>query len=138
VLEYIDGVIVSKERLGAGKSALKTVGNVRGFTAWDYLGDIEKGTFKVKENSSLKGLVNLIKAKRIDGIYFNVFVARYYLKHTLFDENSLMFDDTLPHSRSHYHVTSIKHPHVIVEIDEFIVNNSELIQALKEKYEVNL
>ena len=51
-LEYIDGVLVKPENLGKGKSNIKTLGTVRGFTAWDYLADIESGAIKVNENAN--------------------------------------------------------------------------------------
>lgn len=135
-LDYVDGVMVLPGNLSKGKESLKKLGTVRGFTAWDYLGDVEAGTVAVQENSDLQGLVSLMKAERIDGVYFNVVVARYFLKHTLFEKDVIVFDKSLPHSRSAYHLSSIKYPDVIKQFNEFLISNKDLVESLKNKYDI--
>ena len=138
VLEYIDGVMVLPNNLAKDSSQLKKLGTVRGFTPWVYLDQIKSNQIKLTENSDLKGLLKLIKAERIDGVYFNILVAKYYLKHTLFDEKAMVFNSSLPHSRSAYHASSIKHPDVIEQINQFREEEIDLIKSLKLKYEVIL
>lgn len=138
VLEYIDGVMVLPENLNKGKENLKKLGVVRGFTPWDYLGDIEAKTVKVKENTTLDGLMNLVKNKRIDGVYFNVIVARYFLENTKFENNLIVFDSSLPHTRSHYYLSTIKHPELIEQFNTFMKTNSGLVEKLKAKYKVKI
>lgn len=138
VLEYVDGVMVLPEQLKKGKASLKRLGVVRGFTPWDYLTDIEAKTIKVNENSSLDGLMNLVKTKRIDGVYFNVVVARYFLENTKFEDDLVVFDKDLPHTRSYYYLSTIKHPELIDQFNQFMKDNSALIENLKAKYNVNI
>jgi len=138
ILKYIDGVLVLPQNLKIGKSHLKALGIVRGFTPWDYLGDIEAKTVKVIENNSLNGLVKMMQSKRINGVYFNISVARYFLKHTLFQENVIVFDDTLPHSRDAYQLSTLKHPDIINQLNLFLKEEAIFISDLKNKYEVNL
>mgnify|MGYP000597811660 CR=1 FL=1 len=138
VLDYIDGVMVLPAQLAKGKDRIKNLGIVRGFTPWDYMGDVKAGTMKTKENNTLDGLVKMMKSERIQGVYFNVAVARYFLKHTLFQENAIIFDPELPHSKSKYHVSSIQHPDVLEQINAFFAEQKEFISQLKTKYEVEL
>ncbi|MBV1876948.1 MAG: transporter substrate-binding domain-containing protein [Pseudomonadales bacterium] len=138
VLEYIDGVMVAPGELSKGENSLKILGTVRGFTPWDYMDQISSGSMKIKENSDLKGLMSLIQAERINGVYFNVVVARYFLKHTLFNKNAIVFDSTLPHSRNHYYVSTIRHGDVVDQINEFLETEAALVSSLKDKYEVRL
>jgi polar amino acid transport system substrate-binding protein len=138
VLEYIDGVMVLPENLKKGKDSLNRLGVVRGFTPWDYLSDVEAGTVKVKENTSLDGLMKLVKNKRIDGVYFNVIVARYFLANTAFEKNLVLFDDSLPHTRSSYYLSTIKHPELIDKFNQFLKSKAGLIEQLKAKYNVKL
>jgi len=138
VLEYVDGVMVLPENLNKGKAALKKLGVVRGFTAWDYLGDVKNKTVLLKENTSLDGLMNLVKNKRIDGVYFNVVVARYFLENTRFEDNLIVFDSALPHTRSHYHLSTIQHATVVERFNQFMRENSSLVENLKAKYNVKV
>jgi len=138
VLEYIDGVMVLPENLKTGKSQLKTLGIVRGFTPWDYMEDIEAKKIKVIENNSLNGLVKMMQSNRMNGVYFNIAVARFFLKHTLFEENAIVFDESLPHSRNAYQLSTIKHPDIIDQLNSFLKEEALFVSELKTKYEVNL
>ena len=138
VIEYVDGVLVRPEKVGKGKESLQKLGVLRGFTPWDYLGDIKNKTIALKEVNSLESLIKMTKAGRLDGVYFNVIVANYFQEKTMFDKGGVLFDSSLPHTRSHYYLSSIKHPELIKQFSEFLNNNKGLIASLKAKYEVNL
>ena len=133
VIEYIDGVLVAPDNIGKGKEGLKSLGVLRGFTPWDYLGDIKNKKLALKEVNSLKSLITMTKAGRLDGVYFNVIVANYFQEKTMFDKGGVLFDSSLPHTRSHYYLSSILHPQVINEFNEFLASNQGLIASLKAK-----
>ena len=124
--------------LGKGKATLKKLGVVRGFTAWDYLGDIKEGDIRATEGNSLTGLVKMAESQRIDGVYFNVIVARYFLEHTEFKKNVLIFDESLPHTRSHYYLSTLSHPEIIDQFNDFLKNNIPMIETMKTKYNVKI
>lgn len=138
-LEYIDGSLVLPANSGKGKEQVKRLGIVRGFTPWEYLGDIKSGKVKTQESTKISQLMQSAEAGRVDAVYFNVQVARYFLNHSKeFSENLVEFDDSLPHTRSHYHLSSIKHPEVIAQFNEFMKHEAALVDSLRKKYEVNL
>ena len=136
VIEFIDGVMVTPENKGKGVAQLKKLGLVRGFTAWDYLDYIKKGSVKVKETNSLESLIKLTKTKRYDGAYFNVDVARYYLNNTLKTPEAIVFDPDLPHTKSNYSLSSFKHPKIIVQFNQFLIDQADWVQTVKNKYQV--
>lgn len=138
ILDYIDGVMVLPSNISKGKERLKKLGTVRGFTPWDYIGEVKSGVIKVHESTDLMGLVKLVKAGRIDGVYFNVSVARYFLKHTLFEEGTIQFDESLPHSRGAYQASTINHPDILEELNTFLSEKAVMIETMKKKYEVKL
>jgi len=137
-LEYIDGVMVAQSALGKGKDELKTLGVLRGFTPWDYLGDIKAKRVKVKEVNSLKSLISMANAGRINGVYSNVIVAKYFLEHTVLDKKAVVFDADLPHTRGNYYLSTIKHPKLIASFNKFLAENKSLVESIKTKYEVKL
>ena len=138
VVEYVDGVLVKPDKLGKGKESLHSLGVLRGFTAWDFLSDIQEKKISLREVNSLEALIKMAKSGRVDGVYFNVIVANYFQEKTLFDKGGVLFDKSLPHTRSHYYLSSIKHPRVIAEFNQFLATNQSLVASLKAKYEVNL
>ncbi len=137
VLDYIDGVMVLPENKGQGKKQLKVLGIISGFTAWEYLGDIENGSITTEESSDYVGLLKKTLAGRLDGAYSNVTVAAYHLSN-MGQEGALVFDDSLPHTRSKYYLSSIKHPELVEAFNAFLIEEAEKVEALKAKYDVKL
>lgn len=137
VVDYIDGVMVKPEKMGLGKKMIKTLGTARGFTAWDYLSDIKAKRILVKENNSFSGLLRQVLLGRVDGAYINIAVAHYHLEHQLKNPGALVFDPKLPHTKSTYHLSSIKHPKAIKEFNQWLIKNKGKVAALKQKWDVN-
>ena len=137
VLDSIDGVMVFPHFLGRGLGALKRLGTIVGFTRFAYLDDIAAGKIKRHEHESLDGLIKLVKANYVDGIYSNIFVARSFLKKSSYGEEYIVFDQALPHEVTAYKLSSFKYPQIIKEFNEFLDKNADLVQVLKIKYELN-
>lgn len=138
VVEYIDGVMVPPEFKGKGISKLKKMGTVRGFTTWEYIDEIEKGEIKLMESTTFTGLIKQVLKNRINGAYFNVAVCNYQLKEVLKTPGALVFDDTLPHTKSNYFLSTIRYPKLINAFDDFLIKEKPAIDALKNKYQVNI
>lgn len=139
VVRYVDGVIVLSSNLGKGVENLKTLGTVIGFTPYAYLEFIQKGSIKLHENPSYMGLLRQIIRGHVDGAYVNIAVSRYYFQKETIDhqdESVLVFDAVLPHTRSTRHLSTMAHPGLIRVFDQWMEQNQDMIDALKEKYEV--
>jgi polar amino acid transport system substrate-binding protein len=136
VIGFIDGVMVSPANKGQGIDKLKKLGLVRGFTAWDYLDLIKAGSVEIKETNSLDSLIKLTTNNRNDGAYFNVDVATYYLNNTLKAPDSLVFDPDLPHTKSSYSLSSFKHPQVIDQFNQFLIEQADWIKTVRQKYQI--
>ncbi len=134
VIEYTDGVMVLPGNLDKGVDAVKKLGTVRGFTAWDWLGLIKSGSVAVKEASNLNALIQQALSGRVDGAYFNVGVANYYLDKEMKQKGALVFDNSLPHTSDSYFLSSIKHPDLIKAFNLFLIDEAGWISATKKKY----
>ena len=136
VIDFIDGVMVTPSNKSQGINHLKKLGTVSGFTAWDYLSLIKEGKIDIKETNNLHSLIKLTSIHRYDGAYFNIDVARYYLQNTLKMPDLLIFDPELPHTKSSYSLSSFKHPEVIEQFNQFLIEQAEWIRKIKEKYQI--
>lgn len=97
---------------------------------------MEAGKIKILENNDYAGLLKQTILGRNDGAYSNIASSRYYLNNILKQPDALVFDETLPHVRSARSLASIKHPEIIAEFNAFLVDRSDDIAALKQKYAV--
>lgn len=134
VVEYIDGISVSKKNLQ--KTKLKTLGTVYGFTPWD---NHDKITFKLiqfKQNHVIKNLINQTLLGKIDGVYANVVVIRHKVKHKFKKEGEILFNKNLPYIKSAYSLSTSKHGKIILQFNEFLKKEKKAIEKLKLKYKV--
>lgn len=136
VVAYIDGVSVLPGQAGKGPDAIRTLGIVRGFTAWDWQDRIAAGKVEVQENNSFTALLEQTLVGRVDGAYGNVAVVNHLLSSVVKRPGMLAFDPGLPHTRSHYHLSSIRHPQLVAEFNSWMKGNEATLAALKAEYGV--
>lgn len=134
VANYIDGVLVLPAHKGKGIEHLATLGTVRGFTPWAYLGLIEQGRLKVQAVTNFRQSLQQGILSRVDGVYMNVDVGRYQLVNVLKQPGALVFDEALPHTQGAYRLSSIMHAPVIDEFNAFLKHNAAEVRTLKDKY----
>jgi hypothetical protein len=73
---------------------------------------------------------------RVDGVYMNTEVGDYQLNVVLKLSDALVFDDALPSSKGFYTLSSTKNSSVIAEFNEFLLEHSAEVEALKAKYQL--
>ena len=133
--QYIDGVMVKKENLGKGQGALKKLGTIRGFTAWDYIGGIKSGKIKIKEANDFQGLLKQISKNRIDGGYMSISGGRHGASQIGL-AGKLVYDPALPATKSGYKLSSHKHKDIIEKFDKFLVEKKDMLDEIRKKYKV--
>jgi len=134
ILRSIDGVMLIPEKKGKGLAPFKTLGTIRGFTPWAWLEIIQTGQVKTIKTSGYYSLINMALSQRIDGIYANIMVGNYQLRQ-INKNGTLIFDTSLPYSDEYYYLSSIKHPQVLKEFNQFMLENETLFKKLKHKYQ---
>ena len=136
VVAYIDGLLVLPENKKIELSDLKSLGIVRGFTAWEYLDLINSKKILLKESTDYTGLLVHTINKNTDAAYSNIVVANYHLNEILKKPKQLVFNEKLPYTKSSYYISTIKHKKVIDEFNKFLITEKKTVDALKKKYNV--
>ncbi len=136
VVAYIDGVAVVPANLGRGVDSVKTLGTVLGFTAYEWQERIDKKQVALQENRSFEALVRMTQAGRVDGAYGNIAVVGHTLRTAIGAPGGLVFDPALPHGKSHYQISSLKRPSLIVEFNQWMGANQAWIANLKRTHQV--
>lgn len=137
VVECIDGVMVLTDRQGEGIEELKLLGIVRGFTPVGFEELIGSGQVALYRNNSFPGLLNQVLQGHVDGAYINPVVAVNQLANVMGKAGELIFDPALPYAKTAYHISSIKHRVIIKQFDEFLSQQFDLVESLKDKYGLN-
>lgn len=137
IVEYIDGASVKPAAKGKGVDAISKLGTVRGFTAWSWMGRIDAKQVSVSENNSLEGLIKQGIKGRVDAVYGNVAVIRHQLSELKLD-GQLVFDESLPHSKDFYYMSTTTKPKLIDEFNAWLASNTDKVSALKQQYKIKL
>jgi ABC-type amino acid transport substrate-binding protein len=134
VAAFLDGVMMRAEPASAVNNKRLTIGTIRGFTPWPLLPLIEQKRIRLAENNSISGLLRQVIAKRLDGVYINVAVARFHLKNVLRQDLALAFDARLPYDQSAYFVSSIHKAEIIQELNAWLEQNSQRVADMQRKW----
>lgn len=136
VVAYIDGVMVTPARKGQPAASLKTLGTIRGFTAFEFLDAVKAGQVTLDESTDYQALLKKCALGRVDGAYSNVAVANWNLQEKLKQPGALVFDANLPHTKSHYLLSTIKRPKIVEEFNAWLKENKAQVDAIKAKRHV--
>ena len=134
ILDYVDGIVVKPENLGAGINNFHRLGLVRGFTPFALLGDIKARNITLTKNNTLTGMLRQVLSGRVDGAYINIDIARYQLREIFNEPGSLVFDPDLPFIKDSYLMSTLNHPGVIKEFNRFLVEEKLIISELKKQF----
>lgn len=136
VVAYVDGVMTLPAHKDMQAESLKTLGIIRGFTPYAFLDLVKAGKVSLEDSSNYQELLRKCIAGRIDGAYGNVAVSNWNLKVNLKESGALVFADKLPNSKGTYRLSSIRHPEVITQFNQWLTENKAAVDALKARYQV--
>lgn len=130
MINFTDGTMVKPENLG--NTEVEVLATVLGFEPFGYLhSEIE---FTLVESRSFTGVLTMVMSDRADGAYANVDIANYYLREVLGEPGALVFDESLPHGKGGYSLSSIDHPEIVDEFNEFLKKSASLVAEIKTKH----
>lgn len=136
VVNYVDGVLVAPQRQGQSIEQITRLAMVNGWTPWGYQELIDAGKIELTYSDDLRQMIRQALKKDTDGAYFNVVVATHYLDNIRARPGALVFDATLPHNRGSFHLSTIKHTELLQRFDQFMLEHTAEITALKSQHRV--
>lgn len=131
-----EGAMVLPKNKGRPLSQIHSMGTVLGFTPWPYLPAIESKAIVLTTSNSFDGLLRHALAEHLDAIYINVDVANYLLSTDLKAPGGLLFDPGLPHARSDFRLSTLRHEDVVEQFSQFLLREQALLQQLRAKYKI--
>jgi ABC-type amino acid transport substrate-binding protein len=136
IVLVVEGTLVNPRRKQQGLENIETLGTIRGFTPWIYSDQIQSGTIKLLEYDDLKSLIRASIKNEINAIFFNVVVLTYFVDNLSTLPFLVEFDETLPDSKSEFHVSSSHRPDLVSKLTQFMSDNNKFLQELKSRYEI--
>ncbi|MBK6907275.1 MAG: transporter substrate-binding domain-containing protein [Rhodocyclaceae bacterium] len=132
-----EGLMVTPANKGKGLAAVGKISTLRGFTPWPYMDQIKTKKISVSEVNSAEAAIKMVEGGRVDGVYLGTLATTYIMNEVLKQPGMLVFDDKLPNSKNDFTISSIAHPNVIKQMDEFLVTEKDTVAKIKSKYKIS-
>jgi ABC-type amino acid transport substrate-binding protein len=138
VVSAVTGIMVLPENKAQPLEQFETLGTMMGFTPTAYMKLIKEGNVKKTESAStdFATLLKMGMLKRVDGVYIAIDVGAYQLREILKKPDALVFNPNLPYDVQKYSLSSLKHPEIINEFNEFLVKEKAFADQLKTEYHI--
>jgi len=134
VVTMTEGLFVPAGRLGKQKKPVKYIAMIAGFTPTPYLDLVKRGKIVVYPTNNFESLFKMRTVERVDGIYANPFAVKYFQSHKVAPADRLVLDTSMPMITSAYALSSIRHPDVIAQFNQFLRTDQSSIARLKARY----
>lgn len=131
VIQFIDGVAAPSR-----VEELEKLSTVRGFTPWTYIDQVNNGDITLYQQNNVQQLIQFVLAGRAQGAYFNIDVLRYQLRQ-MNQEGALTFQEHLPHDQSYYYLSTLEHPSVIDEFNQWLADNPDRVAQIKAEFSLD-
>ncbi len=137
VVDVTEGVFVLRDNAGRGPAGLKAMATLTGFTPQPYSMRIKEGAIKLYFADNLDSLHKMLAIGRVDGVYASDLAMRFYESKYGVDPHAIVLDRSLPDTVSAFRVSSLKHPELIRQFNQFLQVDRDKIAALKKKYGIS-
>lgn len=135
-IKLVAGTSVLKSSLKKDISEFKSVGTLLGFYPTNWIEEIKRGEVSLYEDISTKILIQQLLAKNIDGIEIEPSVIRYYLEELGVSDDLVVIDKRFKYDVYDFYLSTIKHPKVIQEFNQFLDNNKKLLEEMNKRYKI--
>jgi len=133
VISYIAGTVVLNSNANLSTENIKKLGTITGFHPTLWINRINKKETKLVEDNNVISVMRLLIHGIVDGINLDYSVINFHLKQ-IDKEKLLIMNESLPHKKTNFHLSTVKYPKVIKKFNVFLKNNEALIKRLKNKH----
>jgi ABC-type amino acid transport substrate-binding protein len=135
IITAFGSTVVLPERVNQGLKNFKSLAVPHGFTSIMYASLIAQRKVSLLEVPDAISALQMVLKGRVDGADVELNVAQHLLEQ-LAQPYALVFDPSLPFDPVTFHLSTIEHPDIIKQLDDFIDNNQVLISKLKAQYQL--
>ena len=133
VIKLMAGSYVLKSNANFTRSDVKKLATIFGFMPTLWLDKVASKELTLIEENTPFSIVKHVIHGNVDATNIDANVIRHNLK-LLGKPNEIILDTHIKHEVYSYHLSSIKHPQIIIQFNEFLQHNTQLLKQLKKKY----
>ena len=135
VIELMSGTYMLKSQDNTQRKQVKTLATILGFYSSLWVNDVTKGKVEIIEESSPMNVVKQVLYGDRVATNINGNVIRHHLAR-LNKAGALVLNRAIRHELYAYHLSSINHPEIIAQFNDFLTLKPTLVSELKAKYKI--
>lgn len=135
VIYSLGSTMVLPELRHISVARVKNLAVIHGFTPSRWLELKTAHTFRIVDVPDASSALGLLLKKRVDAAVVEYNVAQYYLKQHN-KSGGLVFAEELPFTEMPFLLSSVTHPELIAEFNQFLITEKQAIKALKQKFQL--
>lgn len=132
----VAGTSVLTSDLNRPVKQFKSVGTLLGFYPTTWINQINAGEVSLHEDPSTLILIKQLLNRDVDGIDIEPSVINHHLNLLGKSSDEISIDRRFEYNIYEFYFSTIKHPKVIDEFNQFLINNQALVEQLKVKYKI--
>jgi len=136
VIKLMAGSYVLESNAKFKRDDIKKLATIFGFSPTLWFDKLERKDLELIEENTPLSIVKHILHGNVDATNIDSNVIRHNLK-LLKKPNVIVLNKHINHEIFSYHLSSIKHPKIIKQFDDFLQNNPKLLLELKQKYGIS-
>lgn len=136
VLQLIAGSYVLNKNKDMPRKDVKRLGTILGFASTLWYDRLDNNTLELTEASSSFSLVKHLLTGNVDVVNIDKNVINYNLKLLKHDASAVVLNPHIIHQHFSYYFSTILHPEIITEFNQFLIEQNQLVSALKLKYAI--
>lgn len=133
VVKLMAGSYVLAKNAKYQRNEIKKLGTILGFAPTLWFDKIKNKELELIEENTPFSIVKHIIYGNVDATNIDTNVIQHNLK-LLEKPNAIVLNKNIKHEVYSYHFSSIKHPQIIKQFNEFLQSNSSLLRKLKKKH----
>ncbi|AZQ84957.1 hypothetical protein EKO29_13750 [Colwellia sp. Arc7-635] len=134
VLNLTAGSYVLKKNKNNEKKKIKRLGTIFGFHPTLWHKSIKNNKIELVGSSSPFSLIKHLLHGNIDAIYIDKNVIDYNLKRLNKKSDAVVLNKNINHEPFSFHFSTISHPEIIQQFNDFLQSHHQIISTMKKKY----
>jgi hypothetical protein len=133
VIYTLGGTMVLPENQQMRLKEFRLLANIHGFSPTLWVGLKKNYKFKILDVPDAESALGMTLKGRVDAANVEYNVAQYHLAQ-MKDSGTLVIAEHLPFTNLAFHLSSQKHPEQILRFNQFLREQQQQIQQLKQRY----
>lgn len=135
VIFTLGSTLVKPELQHISLEQFRSLAVIHGFVPTKWLELKDQHSYRMVDVPDVASALGLVLKGRLDGANIEYNVAQHYLR-SIAAQDQLVIAEQLPFTQLPFLLSTVKHPQLLAQFDQFLLDHAGQVAALKRKYQL--